>query len=105
MAAIEAVFSGDFGALKNLTIEQLKERDDFGRTAIHAACFKGNKEFLNYMIIKLGNDALSEVNVCDNKGNNPAHYCCGLPWDKNAIYAIPIRSTEYALNVSDNITG
>ena len=91
MAAINAVFSGDFDSLKTLSIEQLKERDDFGRNAIHAACFKGNKEMLDYMIGKLGNDAQSEAKVCDNKGNTSAHYCCGTKWEENAIYATPIK--------------
>lgn len=94
MAAIEAVLSGNFDALKNLTIVQLKERDDHGRNAIHAACFKGYNEMVDYMIAKLGNEAESEANVCDNKGNTSAHYCCGIKWDNlspNAITAIPIH--------------
>ena len=76
--AIEYVLTNKFDELKSLTNEQLTEVDENGRNAIHAACFKGNVEFLNYIIEKLGDNVKEYIDNVDNKGNTAAMYCCGI---------------------------
>ena len=48
--AIQCVFNDDLDGLKKLSIEEIKETDEQGRTALHAACFKGYPKLLVYMI-------------------------------------------------------
>ena len=79
--AIEYVLTNKFDELKSLTNEQLTEVDENGRNAMHAASFKGNIKFLNYIIEKLGDNVKEHINNVDNDGRTVAMYCCGVEWN------------------------
>ena len=79
--AIQYVFENNFDKLKELTLIQLEEQDENGRTACHAACFKGYPDMLNYMIEKFGDDAKRFCDIKDNNGQTAVHYACGIEWD------------------------
>lgn len=78
--AIQCVFNDDLDGLKKLSIEEIKETDEQGRTALHAACFKGNPKLLVYMIKKLGDEAKTVGDIQDNHGKTAAHYASGEKW-------------------------
>lgn len=78
--AIDFVFKNDFDSFKNLSIDDIVEVDDKGRNAIHAACFKGYVNFLNYIIEKLGNNVKDYIDIKDNNGKSAVMYCCGMDW-------------------------
>ena len=65
--AITAVFSGNIDTLKALTADDFKKTDELGRTAIHAACYKGTTPMLEHMIAALGDKARE---VCDKQDND-----------------------------------
>ena len=79
--AINSVFENKFDELKKLSVEQLKESDNQGRTAVHAACFKGNQQMLEYMIEQFGDEAREICDIQDNNGKTAAHYACGSDWE------------------------
>ena len=74
--AIKYIMENDFESLKQLDDEEIKKCDNVGRSAIHAACYKGNVEILNYLLQQRNFDK----DQTDNEGKNPVHYCCGMEW-------------------------
>ena len=63
------------------TKENVLEKDIHGRTAIHAACYLGKSEILNYMINLFNENEKKEIALInDNDNCNPAHYACGMKW-------------------------
>lgn len=84
--SICCVFSNDFETLKKLSIDELKQCDDMGRNVLHAICYKGNSEMINYVLQKFGNDARDMSNSEDNKGRRPAHYASGLTWEESKYW-------------------
>lgn len=80
--AIRCVFNDDLDGLMKLSIDEIKETDEQGRTALHAACFKGYPKMLNHMIEKLGDEAKTVGDIQDNQGKTAAHYACGEEWSE-----------------------
>lgn len=79
--AIQFVFNNDLEGVQNLTIDEIKRQDENGRTAIHAACFKGYSELLTIMLQKLGDEAKTVCDTKDNTGRAAVHYACGEEWE------------------------
>ena len=74
--AIKYIMDGNFETLKQLDDEQIKKCDNQGRSALHAACYKGNVEILNYLLKERDFDK----NQSDEHGKTAVHYCCGAEW-------------------------
>ena len=74
--AIKYIMDGNFETLKQLDDEQIKKCDNLGRSALHAACYKGNVEILNYLLKERDFDK----NQSDKDGKTVVHYCCGAEW-------------------------
>tara|TARA_B100000674_G_C37728472_1_gene863180 strand:- start:628 stop:942 length:315 start_codon:yes stop_codon:yes gene_type:complete len=90
---ITAVFNNDLNAIKDMSVEQLIEKDNMGRNAGHAACHKGYFEILTYLLKDAPIAGRCNPDDTDNDGHTMAHYCCGLEWKlySHPIYAEPIR--------------
>ena len=78
--AITYVLNGDFESIKAMNSQSFIEKDNLGRNAIHAACFKGYHLILNYMLTELDDSEKEAGLTDDNNGNTPFHYCCGTEW-------------------------
>ena len=75
--AIAAVHAGNFDVLKQMLDEDLKKKDEKGRTAVHAACCLGYSDILKYLINERG----CSPHEADNHGRTPAFYACSQKWD------------------------
>tara|TARA_Y100000816_G_scaffold29889_1_gene19075 strand:- start:787 stop:1050 length:264 start_codon:yes stop_codon:yes gene_type:complete len=80
--AIQFVFNNDLEGVQNLTIDEIKRPDENGRTAIHAACFKGYSQLLTIMLQKLGDESKTVCDTRDNTGRTAVHYACGEQWEQ-----------------------
>ena len=78
--AITYTLNGDFESIKAMNSQSFIEKDNLGRNAIHAACFKGYHAILTYMLTELGDSGKEAGLTTDFDGNTPAHYCCGREW-------------------------
>ena len=74
--AIKYIMENDFESLKQLDDEEIKKCDNLGRSAIHAACYKGNVEILNYLL----KERDFNKDQSDKDGKTAVHYCCGTEW-------------------------
>ena len=83
--AIHNVFSFDdkVSDINIFTKENILERDDKGRTAIHAACHLGKSNILLHMISLFSDNEEKKraFSMADNNGATAMHYSCGNKWD------------------------
>ena len=76
---IQCILSGNFEKIKQLTDEELYEKDEKGRCCLHAAASRmDDGKILRYLL----NDRnmKQNVNMTDNDGLTAVHYACGQEW-------------------------